>query len=469
MRAVLARLFFILLLVLKASSLALGDDLITVANSQIINKNFVGFGAEWDSIGYPVNGVNEEDFNTISSRVSSLKMPVCRIMVLGSWCYLGGGKYNWNSDSMKWLYKQLDLCQRQGIKVILCSWGAGGSAATSWLNIPGITGPDDPQYAQVIGAIVDYLVNTKGYSCIKYFSAGNEPDLELANNWPMWKNLVVRVNAEFTKRGLDRKVTFSGPEVSQGQHGDTWLSGCGGQLPDIMGAYSVHNYATRTDVKNGIVENLFLQKRQLLRNASAVAASMPIFVSEAGMQDDQVLPSGNRHIAEVDYGIFMADYGVQAARSGVSSVLAWMLEDNGHKDFFWGMWSDKKSGMYVRPWASSWSLLTRYFPYSSTIYRVQQPNMMRILVARVPAKSNLHSLDYSLCLVNRDTTTHNVNVNLAIAKAELRTFKHYVYSDSAVATDPAFPNLNVSTEIYNTKRPITIACPPNSVTVLTTM
>ncbi|WP_460595192.1 cellulase family glycosylhydrolase [Geomonas sp. Red276] len=442
----------------------MADDFVTVDSGQIVTKSFLGFGAEWDIYDYPANGITDADFQVIANRVKALKLPIVRVMMMTKFCYLGNGAYDWNSPAMVMLYKQLDFCQKEGITVLLTDWG--GEQSLAWMKTPGLTGVGDPQYATVVATYLDYLVNTRGYKCIKYFSHLNEPDL-LLGDWSTYKQSLSSVTAAIRQRGLANKVAVTGPETSQGRS-DSWLANSSGQMSALLGAYDTHNYALKSTVASGGMEQVIRTNISQLKSDSS-AASKPFFMSEIGMRDDNVPPVGNPHIGEVDYGIFMADYGVQVARAGATSVLAWMLEDNGHKGFYWGMWTDKKSGMTARPWASSWSLLSRYFPYSATIYRVQQPNLIRMLVARVPRKSDLHSLDYSICLVNRDSGARTVNVNLAIARAELRTFRHYVYSDSAVATDAAFPNLSVSTDVYNTKGLIKIVCPPNSVTVLTTM
>lgn len=447
---------------------AFADDTITVKNDQIVTKSFIGFGIEWNIDNYPASGITDEDFRLITERIQKMKLPIVRIMMLGKYCYLGNGKYNWNTDAMKFIYKQLDFCQRQGIKVILCSWGAGGTANTSWMNMPGITGVDDPKYAEVVGTFMDYLINTKGYSCIKYFSAGNEPDLEV-NDWGKWKQGVIAIDANFKSRGLSKKFIFLGPETSQSSRSESWLKDSNSQLSHIIGAFGMHYYASRDLVKAGNLESLFIRSRNSVSSTSSSTSAAPFFVSEAGMSDDQNPPYGNPHVNEFDYGVFMADYALQGARSGAASVLAWMLDDSSHKGHFSGLWTNKADGMKIRPWYTPWALLSKYFQSGSTLYRVDQPTSMRILAARTPGKSDPRSVDYSFCLVNRDSISRNIRISIPTARSESKSFNRFIYTQAADANNTNYPYLATASETINLKREFTVTCPPNSVTVLSSM
>ena len=47
----------------------------------------------------------------------------------------GRGKFDWDRPEMKNIYRYLDVCQNQGITVILTDWGC----EPGWLKVPGIT------------------------------------------------------------------------------------------------------------------------------------------------------------------------------------------------------------------------------------------------------------------------------------------------------------------------------------------
>lgn len=460
-------LFVAVNLLFTLTSLAYSDDTIFVKNEQIVTKSFLGFGVEWDTYNYAASGITDKDFQLITERIQKMKLPIVRIMMLGKYCYIGNGKFNWNSDSMKFIYKQLDFCQKQGIKVILCSWGAGTNS-TDWMKMPDISGVDDPKYTDIVGSFMDYLINTKGYSCIKYFSAGNEPDLELKNNWNLWKKSITDIAVNFKNRGLNQKLALLGPEISPSK-AENWLKKSNSELPDLLNAFSMHYYASRELVKAGNLEQFFVKNRNYISSTSSLTANKPFLITEAGMNDDAKHPYGNPHIFEYDYGIFITDYAVQAARSGAASVLAWMLDDNSHKGFYWGLWSNKVDGMKIRPWYTTWALLSKYFPPGSIVYRVEQPTAMRILVARKQGILASNSVDFSFCLVNRDTVSRNIRINISNAKSKIKIFNHYVYTQTENANSTTNPYLIAAKESINLKGEIVVVCPPNSVTVLSSM
>jgi len=131
---------------------------------RIACENFMGFGNEWDSRAYDLNKITDKDFELILKRIKWMKLPIARIMIIGNMCYKGDGKFDWNTQEMKSLYRHLDLCQKLGITVILTDWGC----QSEWLKVPEVESPNDKKYAEIIAAYTDYLISKKGYDCIKY-------------------------------------------------------------------------------------------------------------------------------------------------------------------------------------------------------------------------------------------------------------------------------------------------------------
>lgn len=112
--------------------------------------------------------------------------------------------------------------------------------------------------------------------------------------------------------------------------------------------------------------------------------------------------SGNATIDRPEYGIDMADLAVQASASRVDDVLAWMLDDNSHQDFSWGIFSNKEHGMKLRPWFYPWALLSRFVPSGSNTYRTSTPSDgVCAIVARIPREKSDEQTDWTYCIVNR--------------------------------------------------------------------
>ena len=146
------------------------------------------------------------------------------------------------------------------------------------------------------------------------------------------------------------------------------------------------------------------------------------------MSDGANPAGGNENIDGYLYGLWMADYGVQAARAGSHAILAWMLDDNGFLDSNWGMWASRPAGMALRPWFYPWSLFTRYVPSGSTVYRAPPPSPdLRILASRSPLG------EWTFYVVNRGDQPAELRVKAPDAGA--RVFRVYEYSRASSVTD----------------------------------
>jgi len=416
----------------------------------------MGFGAEWDSAGYEASGVTDADFAIIAERVRWMRLPVVRTMMLTRWCYRGANGFDWDNRDMQCLYRQLDLCQQEGITVLLADWGC-----ESWTKVPGIENMVDPKYAEAVGEYMDHLLNQRGYSCIRYFILVNEPNYEVGD-WDRWQRGVRMVADVFKRRGLDKQVVFAGPDHSNAPQ---WQYQAVDQLHDVLGAYDVHCYASDKAVRPGDLEDYFAGQWRYALNNDAMAASKPCIVGEAGMNDHAKHPAGNEKIDTFEYGLFMADYAVQAARAGSAAVCAWQLDDNGHEGFFWGLWSDKKGGLRMRKWFYPWSLLSRYFPPGATIYRPAQPSKdWRVLAASVPVGDGSA---YTFCLVNRGDT--QVSTVVSSPRGGTASVKRFLYSpDEAPVDEKGFPT-PVAVGETDLSKGVALTCPPGSVVLATTL
>lgn len=447
--------------VLGASGRGVGEtaEAILLDDSNVVCEEFMGFGAEWDSASYDAAGVTDEHFAIIAERIRWMRLPVVRTMMLTRWCYRGDEGFDWGNRDMQLLYRQLDLCQKQGITVLLTDWGC-----ETWTTIPGIENVADPKYAEAIGEYMDYLINQRGYSCIKYFILVNEPNYEVGD-WDRWKQGVLNVSDVFKRRGLDKRVRFAGSDHSNAPH---WHRKAVDELQDVLGAYDVHCYANDAMVRPGKLEAFFKAQWDDALNNDPNAKDKPFIVGEAGMNDHARHPVGNDTIDCFGYGLFMADYAVQAALAGSAAVCAWQLDDNCHEGFFWGLWRSAENGLGLRRWFYPWSLLCRYVPAGSTIYKTAHPSQdWRLLVASTPVGGGGERRGWTVCLVNRGDAQVESSVRLP---DEARVaVKRYLYSQGKCpATAEGFPT-PVAVEELDLAEPLPLTCPPRSVVLATTL
>ena len=145
-------------------------DVVVTVLSSTVSTNYVGNGAQWGGYDYlnqwtgsPT--LSQSDWDKLFTRVRFLRPGLVRIMVTYGWNYHVDGTYN-PSKSDDVLIPILDFCQEEGINVITGEWGHEE-------NDDGTINQERLQWAI---DFLDYLVNTKGYTCIKYYNMVNEPN-----------------------------------------------------------------------------------------------------------------------------------------------------------------------------------------------------------------------------------------------------------------------------------------------------
>ena len=440
---------FLLPLSIKPTNAIADSVQIKVEPSQALIKPFLGIGANWDTCDYDTIGVTPQDLALTEKRLDYMRMPIVRVMMIAGWATNDGVTYNYDSTDMKNLCKLLDYCQLHNMTVILTEWGipALGWGAPNWDHST-LKGSDDPKYAEIIGVYLSHLINDEGYTCIKYFLFYNEPNLE-CESYTAWSNGVRNIAAELAKRGLDSKVTLMGSDEAIDLN---WQHQAIHDLKDTLGAYDLHIYSTNNNLLQETLQDSIASEMSIETQIDPHASAKPFIISEAGMY------MGDSFSNNYVYGLWMSDYAVQALRAGSSSVIAWMLDDNSHTNFNWGLWSDRNYGMALKPWFFIWSLFTRNIPRGSIIYNVSEtlPGV-RLIAARTPTGN------WTFVAVNRGDTEVDVTFNAFGGSTQ---FNRYLYSEGKISVDTdGFPVSESSfTASISAVRTI---IPPESVVIIT--
>ena len=440
-----------------------GDDTlvaVTLDPAGVICRKFLGFGVEWDSNGYRAAGITDPDFRILQRRVEWMRLPVVRIMMQAKWCYKGKGRYDWDDPQMQALYRHLDVCQKLGTTVLLTDWGI----EPPWLTPPDVSKVEDPLYAGIIATYMDHLLNAKGYSCIRYFILVNEPNYEV-KDWARWKAGVQHVAAAFRQQKLDGKIALMGADNS---NADDWHTNAVDQLQQTLGAYDIHCYAQEDVVRAGALYDFFKKNWAYALANDPRARDKPFVVGECGFWTQGSDSATNPLHLDPRYGILMADYAVQAANAGSWAVLAWMLDDNSHANFTWGMCSNKAGGLKPKPWFYPWSLLARYFPSGASIVQTSLASRdVRVLAAYVDDQRAPGKRSWSFCIVNRADAPRTVR--LQMRGGPLLHLQRYVYSASSCAADTeGFPRA-MDTLTCNFDTGAEILCGAGSVVLLSSM
>jgi len=426
----------------------------------VIREHFLGFGVEWDSNAYDASGVTDQDFAIIRKRVEWMRLPITRIMMQARWCYQGNDRYDWDSPGMRSLYRHLDVCQKLGTTVVLAEWGI----EPAWLKTPDVAKVEDPKYAGIISTYLDHLINKRGYTCIKYFTLVNEPNYEV-KDWDRWKKGIQNVAAELRSKGLDRQIAIMGSDQS---NADEWHRNAVDQLQNELGAYDIHCYAQEEMVRAGALHDYCKSNWDYALAGDPKAKDKPLMIGEAGFWMEGSGSANNPAHLDPEYGLLMADYAVQAATAGSWAVLAWMLDDNSHLNFTWGMCRNKADGLATKPWFHAWALLARTFPSGSTIVRAGQASKdVRILAAYHDVPESPEQRHWTFCIVNRADTSRTVR--LRVINGSDISMKRTVYSATSSRTDQdGFP-VALDHMIYNLDAGAEIRCEANSMVLLSSM
>jgi len=437
---------------------------ITVDTSAPLCTNFLGFGVQWSP--YPWFDITDAAWQKMFERLDFMRVPIVRLMTR-SYTYCDGFDaqgnpiYNWDNNRMKKMYRLLDYCQAHNVKVILGEW----DPPSSQQDRPDIAidklqqyhmDESDPRWHRIIADEVEYLRNTKHYTCIVYFNFLNEPNSKSSGRIPFekWKSAITALNVEFAKRGLSKDVQMIGPDVTFLPHDGFWIELMVQQCPKEAAAYDFHYYASTNDIESDYLEKYCWMKKDYIDRFDPNGRAKPFFMGEAGMTGGPVEPQGGNdsqpNIYEHSYGVWMADYNVQCARAGMSGTIAWDLDDAMHinknkdnawpdvtKTLFkkWGFWNSLANeighpeDLNLRPWYYTWSLLSRSFPPGCTMLKTSET-----LVPGLRTLAAMMGNNFSLALVNDSEIAQEIHVTVPGGK-KIPQLAHYDYFPGDKLTD----------------------------------
>jgi len=93
------------------------------------------------------------------------------------------GRFDWDSDEMRTLYRILDICRELHAEVFLTQIVAGrGVECISGRGPSGQRSEIGAGFAVGVGALLEHLVKDRGYTSIRWFCMTNEPGM----GWGWW-------------------------------------------------------------------------------------------------------------------------------------------------------------------------------------------------------------------------------------------------------------------------------------------
>ncbi|HET9725228.1 MAG TPA: hypothetical protein VFR44_15495 [Actinomycetota bacterium] len=425
---------------------------VTVDTREVAVRTFNGFGAEWDPYEHsPTSAVPQ----LVKDRIAFMRLSFVRVRMVISWYSdvndEGVTEYDFSSAAMQPLYDILDATKANGTDVVLTEWDRTSGEDPWPMN--------DPRYAEAVAEGLDHLINSLGYTNIRYVVIGNEPDI-FGPVYERWSTAIINLHRQLAARDLLDAVRVMGPDICCT---DGWWERSLLDLNQQITAWDRHRYPDPEDVRSGVTESFLRLVWDQARASDPNWSAKPFVLGEAGFQSLDQSTHG--------YATDMADYAIQATRAGTSMMSAWMLDDESYPDgldtdapTFYGMWSNRDSGSALKPWFYTWSLLSRLVRPGSTLYLATQPPNIRALAARHPSTGT-----WTFVLVNREPTLAQ-DVTVKVPGSGTVTYDRYLFdgNDGSGPRDAnGFPLPVTSGQAGNLNSGITLSIPANSVAYIT--
>lgn len=368
----------LLLAVILPAPLVNGQsNTVTIFTDSVTHTMRGGIGASWHAISdlgplenkkykYPVRDdnplgsawggnppvQNKEAWLQLCNHAGWLGLDFIRVELLMKNYEPQKGQFTWDSHDMQVLYQILDCCQQIGADVFLQQM----SSDVDWNSYPGVhpllSAPYSiNDFAEGIASLLDHLIKTKKYSCIKYFCITNEPP---GGTWGYWWStgttdapfapVLKRVHEELIKRNIS--IPLSGPDwTSLPPFDKSKLS-----FDPYLGSYDIHSY-------DGIDENGSKTIRQWVQWSHS--KDKPFFISEFGNMN---LGWGkdNPGPKSLAAALSNAHDMVSALSSGTDGMNRWSFVNRGDMDGQWQL---------VRTWnMSKKEYLNKIIPENTSYY-----------------------------------------------------------------------------------------------------
>ena len=239
--------------------------------------------------------------------------------------------------------------------------------------------------------ILEYLIHNQGIRCIKYFVNSNEPNYSgvegksknYNNNFGIWSQGVKNVRKALDDRGF-KDIKIVGGDTTGFEGTDEYFTGISTnkELKEAVGDYGFHVYCPNMIIDTGdLAVRIKDMYNKTKANDDGLGVTRMPHIWEAGLYDGKNPETdSNGLIANFSYGLRMADYTLQSAIAGVSSIVYWDFDDGMHFMYNadgtmtskgWGMFSslssDSAMKQRLRPWYHSSVLLTNLMRKGSKI------------------------------------------------------------------------------------------------------
>lgn len=345
------------------------------------------------------------------------------------------GRFDWQNDEMKMLYRILDTCQENGADVFFTEMWQD----VEWNAFPEVgrlkSAPRSvPDFANCLATLMQHLIREKQYTCIRWLCMTNEP----ADTWGWWlgadhrpQSLMPAIHAlraELDRRGLS-SLAISGPDyIDRDNFNSPQFDG---NDPSV-GAFDYHYYTNDVPPPISLDWMHPLITRARKRN-------VPIFLSEFGSNvggDPNQDPS---MAAPATYSnqLRNAEKVLLGLNLGVDGFNRWSFTNRGDLDGQWQLvetWDPRFWSYLPRVTPKpvpyySYGILTRFITKHSKVLttHIDGANGNEVLAATALSQSG----NMTVVVLNKSGHPKKANIQLPTTPTAA-TFHKYQVTQAAV-------------------------------------
>ena len=371
------------------------------SKEHVVIEKFDGLGVEWGTYEDP-DKLSSGSWERSLRIMDRLNPQVARVMLNYDWFITNPddkGDYDKNNDTWEYNFSNklmnntidiLRYCDDHNIDVAFGCWNVPGDVkSNSYRMFEEVT--SDIRWAKMTADVIEYLVKVQGVRCIKYFVNSNEPNYtgmkgyskNYNNTFEKWAQGVKNVRKALDDRGFN-DIQIVGGDTTGFEGTDEYFTKISSDesIRSAVGDYGFHVYCPNMIIDTGdLAVRIKSMYDKIKGNDSELGVSRKPHVWEAGLFDGKDAETdSNAYIANYSYGLRMADYTIQCAIAGVSSIVFWDFDDGMHFIYKgdgtmsskgWGMFSslssDTATKQKIRPWYHSSVLLTNLMRKDSKI------------------------------------------------------------------------------------------------------
>lgn len=387
------------LLAISACSTPVNNGVITFSHDHLVQESFGGLGVEW-GVYEDTDKLIEGGWEKILNHMDHLGVARIRMMISYEWfVYNFDDKGNDDKNDDTWSYNYtnkyatnmldiLEYCEIHHIDVAFGAWNVVGSVGDDdvWHMMDDVT--SDIRWAKLAADIMNFLVNKKGFTCIKWFVSSNEPNYRgvqgssknYNNTYEKWEQGVRNVRAALDGVGL-HNIGIIGGDVTGYEGINEYLPNISRNIKELVADYGVHLYLSNISVDRGeMAEDIQEMYEKIKQNDDRLGNEIQANIWEGGLRDGKTALDCQSLIATPNYAVRMVDYTIQSLMSGINGICYWNFDDAMNFMYSatsmtakeWGMFSslaEASSGKQeLRPWYHSSSLLCHLIQKENRIY-----------------------------------------------------------------------------------------------------